>query len=362
MIKILYVVSGLGVNGGIEKYCMNVINNIDTSKFQIDFLVTSEQVESNEEYIKSKGSKIYHIKYYPSIFKRVKEKKNFFKNLKEQYDYVHVHTVLTTAYIWGKLAKKYTKAQVIFHSHTSGNYDGTTLKNKLCRGLLNRYADYKVGCSLSSCKFMFGKTDNCTILLNSADFSKFGFDSNSRNKIRNELNIPNDSRVICTVGRLTKSKNHKFVLDLLKELGNKYYYFIVGDGEQKEELASYVRENQISNVLFIGGVKNVPDYLSASDIFALPSFFEGLPTVLIEAQVNGLPVLYSSNITDEVIVSNNAVKLDLLSEDWLNAIKSLKGKDNDRKNIKLDEKLNKFSTKSVIKELENFYIEHQKAK
>ena len=316
--KILYIVSGINSFGGIESFCRNIIPLIDFERYKIDILITQDEpVGEMDKLFSDKGSDIFRLDGSGNTFERARKKKEFFKNLSVDYDVVHIHTVLTTAYYFAKLVKKYTKAKIVVHSHTASNYEGAFLKNTLCRGLLNKYTDYKLACSKNAAAFLFGnkKCADAEIIYNPVNIDKFRFNEMARTQIRESLGIDKECLVLLNVGRLTPAKNHPFLLEIFsllrKDVAN-VKLLLCGDGEKRAEIEAQIKEKQLSDdVILLGNRSDVGDVMSASDCFVFPSLYEGLPTVLVEAQINGLKIVYSEKITDEVIVDEKAQKLNI---------------------------------------------------
>ena len=152
------------------------------------------------------------------------------------------------------------------------------------------------------------KGKDYTLLYNAIDLEKFKFNSESRVKIRNKYCISDNHIVLGHIGRFISIKNHKFLLEILSEIVKKdsnYVLMLIGDGELKEEIEKAVKKMHLeNNVRFVGVVANANEYYSAMDAFLLPSLFEGLPMVGIEAQTSGLNCLFSNNIDEKVIIDN----------------------------------------------------------
>ena len=362
--NILYIVSGLSSRGGIESFCRNIIENIDLNEYQIDFLVTDTQVGDEEKFYENLGCTIYHIDGSGNFFQRAKKKKAFFKNCAKKYEIVHIHTVLTTAYLFAKLADKYLKAKVVVHSHTANNYKGTKWKNFLCRALLNKYSQHKVACSKNAGEFLFGKTkcDNVEIVHNPIDIKRFSFNQKDREEKRKDLGIDKETFVVLIVGRMVEAKNYSFLLEVFKDfsLSHKTKLLICGEGEERVSIERYIENNNFKKeVLLLGNVQDVEKWMSCADCFVLPSKYEGLPTVLVEAQVNGLPVLYSDKITKEVIFDEKAKELSIEDKTaWMIELCFIAEKKQERQ--ELEEKFLKrgekhFGAHNIARQLEQYY-------
>ena len=129
-----------------------------------------------------------------------------------------------------------------------------------------------------------------------------------------------------------------FFIDLIKKLSSEYKILMIGDGQQKKEFLKIVKDNDLENrFLFVNETNKVNLFYSAFDYFLLPSLYEGLPVVGVEAQANGLPCLLSNTISTECKISNNVVYLDKNNvNEWVDKIRVMYRVDN----IKLDDEFN----------------------
>ena len=239
-----------------------------------------------------------------------KEVKKFL--IKKKYDIVHIHTGSSAIMcIFSLAAKQAGVKRIICHSHCTGEKKGIRyLINKLITGGILKYTvtDY-LACSLAAGKWKYLNRvvkNKLIIVNNGIDIEKFIFDKNIRAKYRDKLGIKDTEILLGNVGRLSYQKNQEYIINVLYELrksDKRYKLIFVGDGEDKELLKKSVDEYGLQDsVIFTGNRKDVNFLMCAMDIFVLPSRFEGLPIVGIEAQTNGLPVIASSKITRELSI------------------------------------------------------------
>ena len=131
--------------------------------------------------------------------------------------------------------------------------------------------------------------------------------------MRGRLNIPENAVVLGHVGRFSYQKNHEYLLSVLAAVrirGIDAKLMLIGSGENMQNVISLAQKLGLSqHVMFIGNVNNVNDYMQAMDVFLLPSRFEGLPIVGVEAQAVGLPCIFSSAVTNEVALTSNVCYL-----------------------------------------------------
>lgn len=357
-VKVLQVLNGLG-HGGAEAFVMNMYRNIDRGEVQFDFLVRSTDNSNYEEEVKQLGGKIYVTAPFPkNVIKNWTETKYFFK-IHRDYDIVHVHANSLLYLLPLKLAKKYGVKCRIIHSHNtrSAKKVYNILHNYNKRRVKKYTTDY-FACSKIAGEWMFNSHFN--IIKNAIDTNKFRYNRNMRNELRKELNISNKF-VVGHVGRFTHQKNHAFLIEVFKEIlkcKNDAILVLIGDGELRSEVYEKVRKLGIEdNVVFCGSKGNVADYLNIFDVFLFPSYFEGLPIALIEAQASGIPCVISDTISDEILVTDLVHRKSLKSEarEWAEEIINL---DNgyERKDRYQEIVDAGFDMNHSVQELQNFYL------
>lgn len=261
------------------------------------------------------------------------------------YDVIHIHSgSVFTLYEVSKLAKKMHTKKVIVHSHLGGEMN---LKYKIMKRIsdkkITRYADVFLACSVVAAEWKFPKNvlenKKYTLIKNGVDIGSYTFDEEIREKIRGIYNI-GPSFALIHVGRFAKEKNHDFFLKLLpllkKEIPD-FRFICIGSGDEKRTfMKALEKENLINHFVFLENINNVNEYLFAADCFLLPSFHEGFPIALIEAEATGLPSIYSTLVTKEALLTSTCFRLPLSNLDqWEKQIVSImKNRETDLKNRK----------------------------
>lgn len=324
-IRVLNVV-GLMSPGGIETLIMNIYRNIDREKVQFDFLTHKGIDGTFDEEIKALGGRIYKMPklrdggktYYWKFFEYRKALKAFFSEHKE-YHILHCHMTNTMA-IYVPIAKKYGAIEcVIAHSHLTQARPGLSGKitNILHKSVPKLATDY-FACSEMAAHWIFSDSDiksgKVKIIKNGIDPSRFNYDEDERNRIRREMGIEG-KYVIGNVARFKKEKNQVFAVEVLKEVIKREksaVLLLVGDGELRESVKQKVHNDGLDNHVFFLGIRNdIPQLMLAMDLFILPSLYEGLPVVGVEAQAAGLPVLTTTGVTKETDITGNVSFMDL---------------------------------------------------
>lgn len=306
VINILYITPALNNCGGIESYCMNYYRNM-SENIHIDFATHNIIDDLYKSEIESKGGKVYlfsplNIKH---IIKSILQIKHFFEEHNDEYDIIHCN-MANAAIFYFYYAKKHGVQLRILHSHQNNYADKIShkLRNIPLIYLGNKYATVRIACSKIAGDFLF-KRQEYIIVNNAINLEKYKYNKIIRKELREKLKIKDNEILLGTVGRLTEQKNQKYLLNILKLLNEeKYKLIIIGDGHLEAKLKQEANQLKIqNNVIFTGSVSNVEDYLQAMDIFLLPSQYEGLGIVNIEAQVSGLPTIVSNNIPQEANIT-----------------------------------------------------------
>ncbi len=327
MKKVLFLIPTLTQTNGVAAFMINYFNKFDLKKFEIEIIY--HKLRPSETYInffKEKGIKIYELPYVRDVgFSKYKKSiKDFFRN-NHDYDLIYSNVSYKT-YFFYKEAKKYGIKKYAIHAHATQSSDNR-IKNiigNIIQKKVNKISDYKFACSKLAGKAIF-KNDDFEVINNAIDYRKYKFDKINRDKIRKNLNINNNITILGFVGRYTPQKNVFFFIELIKKLPDEYKVLMIGNGQQKEEFVKRVNEEKIKHrFIFLEETSRIYEYYSVFDYFLLPSLYEGLPFVSIEAQANGLPCLLSNTISEECKISNNLVYLNKDKiDDWIDQINKM---------------------------------------
>ena len=313
--------------GGVEAVVMNYYRHIDRSKVQFDFLIDSDSSLVPREEIESLGGRVFEIPPYQHVIEYQRELQRLFKE--EGWKIVHSHINALSVFPL-RAAKKAGVPVRIAHSHsTSGK--GEHAKNALKAVLKtqsNRYPTHRFACSRFAGEWLFGKAADFEVIYNAIDLDFFRFNEEVRAQTRADLGLIDDQFVVGHVGRFTAQKNHVFLINIFSEVAKRrddVVLLLVGSGEDGASVKSMVDKLGLSDrVKFLGQRSDVNRLYQAFDAFLLPSLYEGLCLVGVEAQVSGLPCLLSDTITREVDVTSKCKFMPINdSSIWVDAISSL---------------------------------------
>lgn len=310
VIRILHVVGQMNC-GGAETMLMSYYRNINREKIQFDFVEHCSHSCTFDREIKSLGGRVYNcprFKIY-NIFQYISWWKKFFKT-HSQYRILHGH-IYSSAAIYLYIAYKYG-LKTIIHSHSANSYGSfKSFLKRYSRFPLRKIADFFLACSEEAGLWLFGenicKSRHFYICKNAINTEDFIFNPLKRKKIRKRLDLEN-AFIVGHVGRFAFPKNHDFLLDIfykIYSLNPNAILLLVGDGELRNKIEKKVQTLSLSKaVKFLGVRSDVADLMQAMDVFLLPSLYEGIAVVAIEAQASCLPCIFSDSITPEIKITD----------------------------------------------------------
>lgn len=339
MIRVLQIFGRL-TRGGLETFVMNLYRQIDRTKIQFDFLVSAPGGDYEQE-VKSMGARIFRM---PARNQGLKAYNNaldsFFKTYAHEFAAVHQHASSLSSIEPLKYATKYGVPIRIIHAHSS--CISKSVKANILHRIMHlwgkchvsQYATHYLGCSDKALDWLFNGTgvrDKALMVNNGIKVSNYKFNESVRDELRNEFGL-GDSYVVGHVGNFIPVKNHKFLLKLFAELKRNIpdsKLVLVGDGPLKGEIQKEILDLELGDDVILTGVRqDVNKILQAFDIIVMPSFFEGLPVSLVEAQAAGVPLVISDTISHDVALIPEVHFLSLSNtiNKWCNEIVNMHDK------------------------------------
>ena len=313
---------------------MNYYRHIDRTKVQFDFLCNKSKPGAYDKEILSMGGRIFRTPglnpaKYPKYLKYMK------KLFEEHPEYRILEAHNDALGVYALHAAKVNDIPVrIFHAHgTQIASDWKFLIKYVCKSFLPSNMNMHFTCGIEAAKFYFGKeivkNGDYELITNAIDVEKFQFNKITRDIFRAKYKL-DGKYVIGHIGRFMKQKNHTFLLDVFYELqkNNPYAMLVLlGDGELMDKMKLKAAKMKMEDkVLFVGNVSNANEWYQAFDCFVLPSVWEGLPVVGVEAQDADLPCVFSDSITKEIAFSDKAffVPLSASIETWVKKINDMR--------------------------------------
>lgn len=281
--NILYIITGLG-RGGAEKVLCDLADRVHDKghKVKIIYFIGEAFTLPKNKNIEIKKVTLNNIFDLFNFYKKLrKEIKNFIP------DVIHCH--MFHANIILRLLRLIMPMKYLINSAHSSNEGGKfrMLLYRVTHNLADLTTNVSLYASQEFIKFKAVPYGEIKTIYNGVDFNKYKYDETARLKIKSELNLDPDKKIILSVARFNKAKNIPNLLLSIKKLIVKYDNFILlvaGDGELRKEIEELIEDYKLNNFIRLLGVRNdIPVLMSACDIFVLSSDYEGLPTVLIEA-------------------------------------------------------------------------------
>lgn len=302
--------------GGAESLWVNILQNINKENLSFRILVTQKESNTFDKILEDNNipiDKILEKKIKNPILRTRTTLKKFKKIIKNYNpDILHLNSSNASCFKLACYAKKAGIKNVIVHSHnTNIEHDRFHIKrfaHNHWKKKYIKYVDYKFGCSTESLEFMFNSKDGI-IVKNGVNLKLFHYDESFRNEIRKKYNISEKNTLLGHVGRFSRQKNHAGLIKIFYEYQKNNpnsTLMLIGEGELEGEIIKMCSDLKIEDKVIFAGISNeIYKYLSAFDIFLLPSLHEGLPVSAIEAQAVGLPSILSDKISPEVKITNN---------------------------------------------------------
>lgn len=356
-IRVAHVV-GKMVGGGVEQVVMNYYRHIDRDRVQFDFLVDADSTLVPREEIESLGGRVFVIPPYQRVIAYQRVLTHLFQD--QGWDIVHSH--LNSLSVLPLMAANRAGVPIrIAHSHSTAG-KGEPTKNALkwaLRLFSNVYPTHRIACSKHAGEWLFGTKKSFDIMYNAIDINRFHYNPSVRSQMRSSLGIIDGQMVIGHIGRFMRQKNHKKIINIFNCILKKKpdsILILVGEGSLKTEIQRLVVDLGIEkSVWFLGQRDDVASLYQVFDIFLLPSTYEGLGMVAVEAQISGLHCICSDQVPAEVDISGNCIFLPISQtcNHWAEML--ILNSAYPRKNIKNNIQINNYCIEEAAKTLVRYY-------
>lgn len=369
--KVVHIMSSYG--GGISSFIRNKAEIFKRDSVSFDVITFNEVPKEFNKLIEDTGGK---------VFKVANPKKEGFNKFYSQVNaimkrlpkdiLIHSHVDGMIALPFYLIAKKNGLKRFAVHAHTAApSPNSSKLQEKIKRTINRMISKEKLSCGIKASGNIFGekavRSNSIVHIPNSIDYIDFKNKKDNEKLKKQILGIEDNRLVIGSIARFRELKNHQFMIEViekLKEKNVKFLWFFAGDGLLKEEIEKLVHQKNLDDyVCFLGRRDDIPNLFTIMDIFALPSFYEGLPTVVIEAQATSTTSYVSNTVTRECDFDLGLVKF-LTIEDssvWAESIQNFTPKLVDTKIIDQKFSENKFTNETsaeLYKQFLNNELKH----
>lgn len=298
------IVAGKVDSGGKKNLIMEYYRHVNREEVQFDFICDADSQAIPTEEIENLGGRVHIITPYQNIFKNMADMRRLFKENK----YPVVHAYNSTMNLFPMFVAKQCGVPVRISESLSMAHEGdwkTIIKNML-RPMSKWFANYYMSCGDDCGRWQFGnklfdagKVDVFKTVINT-EFN--AYNAELREKTRKEFRWE-DKIVVGHIGRFTAQKNSVHMIEIFAAVAKKEpkaVLCLIGDGELKEDMMNKIKELGIeSQVDYLGRREDIQQFYNAMDCFILPSLYEGLPVVGLEAESCGLPMFFSTEVTRE---------------------------------------------------------------
>lgn len=328
--KILIICAGLQL-GGAEKVAADIGLYAPQKEFTFHYLTFKGFDNDYGAQIEQNGGTVFtwpspacgYGQYLRRLDRLMKE---------QHYSAVHSHTMFSSGF--PLLAAKWNRVPVrIAHSHTTKTETPVSVRQKIYERLMRQIIRFSAtdffACGVAAGEWLFGKklfSRKGVVIQNGIDTARFAFSPSHRAQVRRELGIGENAFVIGHSGTLIPLKNQSFLISLMPRICKvipEATLVLLGRGDEKNRavLQKAIADSGVADhIILYGATRRVDEFLSAFDVFTLPSLREGTPLALLEAQANGLPCIVSDRIPNDAFVTELVQPLPLEKEPWVEAI------------------------------------------
>ncbi len=298
------VVMGKMHSGGKKNLVMEYYRHMDRNKIQFDFICDKDSNAIPKEEIEEMGGRVFEITPYQNILGNLRD----IRKICRENQYKIIHGYNGTMNVFSMYAGWCSGIPFRINESISmaHKFDRKTIIKMILKPFSRCFSTHYMANGEACGKWQFGnqlyEQGKVAIFKTVIDTAKNAFDPEVRKAARKALEIEH-SMVVGHIGRLTEQKNTLFVIEifyeiLLREPSAKL--LVIGDGNLKDAMLEKITDLGIrDSVMYMGRREDIQQFYNAMDCFLLPSLYEGLPVVGIEAETCGLPVFFSTEISRE---------------------------------------------------------------
>jgi len=304
--KVMHITYDMRI-GGTEMVIKNIINGCDKNHFEMSILCIESPLGPFAEELQKDDIEIFQLNRQPGFDTNlIKQIRQIIKNNK--VDIIHCHQY--TPWVYGVIAAAFSNTKVIFTEHGRFHPDSSTWKRKLINPILNLFTDQVTAISKATkealIEFESIPEKSITVIYNG--ITPLTVVQTEVNKLKIELDIPENNTVLGTIARFDPIKNHTMMLRafaLVLEQQPNTTLIIVGDGKERENIEACIKQLNLANKVILTGYQTKPhNYLALMDIYLLSSFSEGTSMTLLEAMSLGKPCVVTDAGGNPEVIAN----------------------------------------------------------
>ena len=295
-LNIMYLTIGLG-KGGRRSCIQRLANALDREQFN-PFVACLDKCDCEEDFLKSLHCPVQFLDRQPGLDLRLILRLRR-ELLADKIDVIHMQDGASQLYgcLAAKLAGRHVRTVYTFHRGTGQDTD--SLKNRVLNTILGRFIDQLISVSEERRRHYLATSrlpaHKMITVHNGIDCADFERNEGTRSRLRAQLGVGAQTRVIGTVANLIPVKNHGNLIRAFAQVVGRVEnvkLVLIGQGPLEGELRQLCRDLAVEDkVIFLGHQPNIHEWMSAFDLFALVSFADAFATVFLEAMAAGLPII-----------------------------------------------------------------------
>lgn len=325
--KVLHLINSLE-RGGVERWLLSMLKTVPRDPYLMDVCCRGVATGSLTGEAQSYGAQVIHCRLGPAHIGFYRQLKNIL--LSGNYDLLHNHAGVYSGFVVWIANQCGVPAVTSFHNTRFAPQTQLT-QRPIVRHLRLLYSQFSIRYALRHSAIVTGCSQDVLNVLDDFDTQSrnrrkllyYGVDfpepatSQQRSRFRESFGWQENTPILIHVGRFFEQKNHVGLITIFKEVCRQIpdaRLLLVGDGPLRSDIEQLVRQQDLSdNVRFLGLRDDVSTLLTSSDLFMMPSLFEGLPVAALEAQAAGLPIVGTRTVglAEAVIDGETALLYDL---------------------------------------------------
>lgn len=322
------IIMGKMHSGGKKNLVMEYYRHIDRTQIQFDFICDEDSNAVPKDEIESLGGRVFMVAPYQNILKNIHDIKKICKQNK--YNIIHGYNGTMNVFAMYVGWRCHIPIRINESISMAHRADKKTILKNLLKPFTKMFSTHYMANGEACGRWQFGdklfEAGKVAIFKTVINTQTCKFDIALREKTRTVYNL-SDNIVIGHIGRLTEQKNTLFVIDIfynIVKIETKARLLIIGDGNLKDAMLERIDKYGIKDkVLYLGRREDIAQFYNAMDCFVLPSLYEGLPVVGVEAENCGLPMFYSTEIPTESSACHDLghfISLDKTAKEWAEEI------------------------------------------
>lgn len=308
--------------GGIETFLMELFRRLQGKCVSFSLYSCWDWNDSFDDELAKLGIDRYTVfpGHKPGQLKRLCDGSKGFAELANTMrpDAVYINTMNGMGFLYSEIAMKCCVPVRVVHSHNSafgsGQAAAKAVMHAFGKTFLSGSATVCLACSSDAGRYLFGSR-RFEVVNNGIDTERFRFDAAARAEIRESFDIPQNAILFGNIGRIAEVKNPLFQIRVFSEILKREpnsYYLMVGEGDLRPQVENLVDELAVrERVIMPGYLPDPAPVYSALDCFLMPSLFEGLAIVSIEAQCSGCAIVCSEALPPEAHVTDAEILVSL---------------------------------------------------